>query len=57
MWAYPSMQFKTALSFLRHTTAPLDRFITHRLPLSHIREGLDITGSEEAMKVVVEPGA
>ena len=56
MWAYPSMQFKTALSFLRRTTAPLDRFITHRLPLSHIREGLDITGSEEAMKVVVEPG-
>ena len=50
------MQFKTALSFLRRTTAPLDRFITHRLPLSDIREGLDITGGEAAMKVVVEPG-
>ena len=56
MWAYPSMQFKTALSFLRSTVAPLDRFITHRLPLSDIREGLDITGGEEAMKVVIEPG-
>ena len=55
MWAYPSMQFKTALSFLRRTTAPLDRFITHRLPLSDIREGLDITGGESAMKVVIEP--
>ena len=56
MWAYPSMQFKTALSFLKNTAAPLDRFITHRLPLGQIAEGIDITGSEGSMKVVVEPG-
>ncbi len=55
MWAYPGMQFKTALSFLKNTRAPLDRFITHRLPLARIAEGLDITGGETAMKVVIEP--
>ncbi len=55
MWAYPAMQFKTALSFLKNTRAPLDRFITHRLPLGKIGEGLEITGSESAMKVVIEP--
>ncbi len=57
MWAYPAMQFKTALSFLKNTKAPLDQFITHRLPLESIAEGIDITGSEGSMKVVIEPGA
>lgn len=55
MWAYPAMQFKTALSFLEHTRAPLDRFITHRVPLARTEEGIAITGSEGSMKVVVEP--
>ena len=55
MWAYPAMQFKTALSFLKNTRAPLERFITHRFPLSEIEKGIDITGSEDSMKVVVEP--
>ncbi len=55
MWAYPAMQFKTALSFLKNTSAPLDRFITHRLPLAEITQGIDLTGSENAMKVVIEP--
>ena len=49
------MQFKTALSFLKNTRAPLDRFITHRLGLDRIGEGIDITGSEGSMKVVIEP--
>ena len=57
MWAYPAMQFKTALSFLKNTKAPLEKFITHRLPLESITEGIDITGSEGSMKVVIEPGA
>ena len=57
MWAYPAMQFKTALSFLKNTKAPLDEFITHRLQLESIAKGIDITGSEESMKVVIEPGA
>ena len=56
MWAYPAMQFKTALSFLKNTKAPLEKFITHRLPLESITEGIDITGSEGSMKVVIEPG-
>jgi len=55
MWAYPPMQFKTALSFLRNSSAPLDRFITHHVELERIAEGIDITGSEGSMKVVVEP--
>ena len=55
MWAYPAMQFKTALSFLKNTRAPLDKFITHRLPLSSLAEGIDITGTEGSMKVVIDP--
>ena len=55
MWAYPPMQFKTALSFLRNTNAPLDRFITHRIGLDRIADGINITGSEGSMKVVIEP--
>ena len=55
MWAYPAMQFKTALSFLKNSRAPLDRFITHRLPLEETEKGIELTGSEGSMKVVVEP--
>ena len=55
MWAYPAMQFKTALSFLKNSRAPLDRFITHRLPLAETQKGIELTGSEGSMKVVVEP--
>ena len=55
MWAYPAMQFKTALSFLRNSAAPLDRFITHRVALADTEEGIRLTGSEGSMKVVVEP--
>jgi threonine dehydrogenase-like Zn-dependent dehydrogenase len=55
MWGYPPILFKTALAFLKNTSAPLDSFITHRLPLEKITEGIDITGSEGSMKVVIEP--
>ena len=55
MWAYPAMQFKTALSFLKNSAAPLDRFITHRVALADTEEGIRLTGSEGSMKVVVEP--
>ena len=55
MWAYPAMQFKTALSFLRSTRAPLDRFITHTLGLDETEKGIEVTGSEGSMKVVVVP--
>ena len=51
------MQLRTALSFLKNTKAPLDGFITHRLRLESIAEGIDITGSEGSIKVVIEPGA
>ena len=55
MWGYPPILFKTALTFLKNTQAPLDSFITHRLPLEKVSEGIDITGSEGSMKVVIEP--
>ncbi len=55
MWAYPAMQFKTALSFLKNTRAPLDKFITHRMSLADTAKGIDVTGTEGSMKVVIEP--
>jgi L-iditol 2-dehydrogenase len=55
VWAYPQIQFQTALDFLAKTTAPLGELITHHLPLSQIVEGIEMLGQEGVYKVVVEP--
>ena len=35
---------------------PLREVVTHRLPLERAREAIDLSQSDEAMKVVMEPG-
>ena len=55
VWAYPPMQFETALSLLERTEAPLEQLLSTTLPLSQLEQGIQMTGGEDVIKVVVEP--
>ncbi len=55
VWAYPQIQFQTALDFLQRTRAPLHKLITHHLPLNQLETGIDMLGKEGVYKVVIEP--
>ncbi len=55
VWAYPQIQFQTALDFLQITRAPLHELITHHLPLDQLEKGIDMLGQEGVYKVVIEP--
>jgi len=55
VWAYPQIQFETALRFLARCDLPLERLITHRVALDDVEQGLRMLGQEGALKVVVEP--
>ena len=55
VWAYPQIQFQTALDFLQRTRAPLHKLITHHLPLNQLEHGIDMLGKEGVYKVVIEP--
>jgi L-iditol 2-dehydrogenase len=55
VWAYPQIQFQTALDFLQITRAPLHKLITHHLPLHQLEKGIDMLGQEGVYKVVIEP--
>lgn len=55
VWAYPQIQFQTALDFLQRTRAPLHKLITHHLPLNQLETGIDMLGEEGVYKVVIEP--
>ncbi len=55
VWAYPQIQFQTALDFLQRTRAPLHELVTHHLPLNQLEAGIDMLGQEGVYKVVIEP--
>ena len=55
VWAYPQIQFQTALDFLQTTTAPLNVLITQHLPLVQLEAGIQMLGQEGVYKVVIEP--
>ena len=57
VWAYPPMQFEAALRFLERTSAPLDDFVSHYLPLDAVAEGMNMLERPDAYKVVLRPGA
>ena len=57
VWAYPQIQFQTALDFLERTRVPLKDLITHHLPLGRLEEGIQMLGEEGVYKVVIEPHA
>ena len=49
------MQSKKAYELAISDTFPTERFITHRLPLDKINEGIELTRTGEAIKVVLFP--
>ena len=49
------MQSKKAYVLAISDTFPTEKFITHRLPLDQINEGIELTRSGEAIKVVLFP--
>ena len=55
VWAYPQIQFETALAALAQIEAPLEELITHRLPLAEVEDGILMLGKEGVLKAVVEP--
>jgi L-iditol 2-dehydrogenase len=57
VWAYPPIQFETALALLQRSAAPLEELLSATLPLAQLEAGLQLTGSEETIKVVIDPGA
>jgi threonine dehydrogenase-like Zn-dependent dehydrogenase len=55
VWAYPQIQFGTALAALAQIEAPLEDLITHRLPLEEVEDAIQMLGKEGVLKVVIEP--
>ena len=55
VWAYPQIQFETALEFLQRANAPLEELVTDYLPLEEFEEGIKMLGSEGIYKVVIKP--
>ena len=46
---------EASISILEAGLLPLDRIVTHRLPLEKVHEGLDLVRSGQAAKVVLLP--
>jgi threonine dehydrogenase-like Zn-dependent dehydrogenase len=55
VWAYPQIQFGTALAALAHIEAPLEDLITHRLPLEEAENAIQMLGEKGVLKVVIKP--
>ena len=55
VWAYPQIQFETALAALGQVEAPLEELITHRLPLAEAEDAIQMLGAEGVLKVVIKP--
>jgi len=52
-WSTPPVEFRSALSVLANTTAPLDKLITHRYSLAEVAAAIDSVGQEGAIKAAV----
>lgn len=55
VWAYPQIQFNTALAALAQVQAPLESLITHRLPLKETENAIEMLGEEGVLKPIIEP--
>ena len=52
--AYPEHDFLTTLAVYRSGRLPLDKLISHRLPLAEVNEALELMLSGEALRVVLD---
>jgi len=55
VWAYPQIQFGTALTALAQIDTPLKELITHRLSLEKTEDAIKMLGNEGVLKAVIEP--
>jgi len=51
---YPERDFALTLELYRRGRLPLDRLITHRVPLEQVQRGLDLLLAGEAIRAVVD---
>lgn len=51
----PERDFPHVLALYRAGSLPLDRLVSHRLPLAEVERGFELMRSGEALRVVVEP--
>ena len=51
----PERDFPRTLSLYRDGRLPLDRLVSHRLPLEELERGFELMHSGEALRVVLEP--
>ncbi len=54
-WAYPQIQFKEALNFLKRCDKPLRSLVTHTLNLDEVEKGMQLCESPDTVKVVFQP--
>jgi (R,R)-butanediol dehydrogenase / meso-butanediol dehydrogenase / diacetyl reductase len=54
-YIFPNEMFPTMISVLESGVLPLEQLITHRLPLDQIHEGIRLSRSGEAVKVIIHP--
>ena len=52
--ARPERDFLTTLDVYRSGRLPLDRLVSHRLPLAEVNEAIDLMLSGEALRVVLD---
>jgi alcohol dehydrogenase len=52
--AYPEHDFLTTLNVYRSGRLPLEKLITHRLPLDEVNQGLELMLSGAATRVVLD---
>ena len=50
----PERDFLTTLDLYRAGRLPLDRLVSHRLPLDEVNEAIDLMRSGEALRVVLD---
>lgn len=55
-WAYPQVQFEPAMDMLLRTSLPMDDLFTHRMPLAQVQAGIEVTGTNDCLKVLLKPG-
>ena len=53
---YPERDFALTLDLYRRGRLPLDRLITHRVPLEELERGFDLLRNGEAIRAVVDDG-
>jgi len=53
-WAYPPVFFEKALAVLSRTPIPVEKMVTHKLPLEELPKAIELVGAEGVGKIVIQ---